>query len=247
MIAKRICVDFNGVIYPDEHTTVEDIVNGVFPQGPIEGAFDFLIQLVDADYDVIIFSTLCGKRSRIQGINFWMNEHGLPVHIRKKLGFSNQKPPNTHLYIDDRGWRFEGTFPSVDEIEKTNRGIEMIRRSFLKKLGLGSVSIPFLGNLSFAKEKIFDDEPPFKLEEEVYFIKDSYYGFHPKFEAGGYYFSIIGPVKVCNIQTTIRKFVRTNDRHVDHQYYFEEGQSSWVFSSREEAENFLKETNKKLA
>ena len=49
----------------------------------------------------------------------WFLEYGLPKEVLNELEFW-QKPgkPTALVYIDDRGFRFEGTFPSKKQIHQ---------------------------------------------------------------------------------------------------------------------------------
>jgi hypothetical protein len=46
----------------------------------------------------------------------WLLLHGMNPEKADRLLFPLHKPKAT-LYIDDRGWQFNGTFPTLDEIE----------------------------------------------------------------------------------------------------------------------------------
>jgi hypothetical protein len=126
-----ICIDFDGVIY--SYTSGWN--NGDLDDLPVEGAFDFIKEIM-RDYDVNIFtSRLLGKtpddfelrhmmdhywyfdyNSSRRKIEAWMVKHGLEQHIVNKIGFVFWKLP-CHLYIDDRAWLFKGKFPSLQEIK----------------------------------------------------------------------------------------------------------------------------------
>ncbi|MEQ8895134.1 MAG: hypothetical protein EVA89_34260 [Sandaracinaceae bacterium] len=45
----------------------------------------------------------------------WLREHGLEERVLARVRFPVAKPP-AELYLDDRGWRFTGTFPTFDEL-----------------------------------------------------------------------------------------------------------------------------------
>lgn len=118
----RIAIDFDGVIhrYNGNFTTASDVSGGLVP-----GALEFVQGAVDAGHKVCIFSgRSCGKmpgdgwteelpeddggKAAIEG---FLMHHGFPaltVHCRK---------PHAELFIDDLGYRFEGTFPALDELE----------------------------------------------------------------------------------------------------------------------------------
>lgn len=111
-----IAVDFDGVIH--SYTSPFPGVNKI-PDPPVDGALDFLRSLIDAHYRVLIFSTRCiekpGHEGGIEAMKTWLSENGLEDRYLSLLEFTAEKQAAI-LYIDDRGWRFEGTFPTLDEI-----------------------------------------------------------------------------------------------------------------------------------
>jgi hypothetical protein len=46
----------------------------------------------------------------------WLLKYGLPAADLEQIAVVAEKP-QAHVYIDDRAFRFEGTFPSFDEID----------------------------------------------------------------------------------------------------------------------------------
>lgn len=49
-------------------------------------------------------------------MRLWMTHHGLAVEVERQLEITNLKP-KAGIYLDDRGWKFEGDFPTKEEIE----------------------------------------------------------------------------------------------------------------------------------
>jgi hypothetical protein len=116
---ETVCVDFDGVLH--------SYVSGwrgptVIPDPPIPGAIEF-VRALDAEYDVAIFSTRTSEEGAIDAMRSYLIGHGLPEDAASRLLFPRHKVP-ARLYIDDRGWRFEGTFPTLAEI----RAFEPYRR-----------------------------------------------------------------------------------------------------------------------
>ena len=112
-----IAVDFDGVIHSYTSPFSGDVT--VIPDPPLDGAFEFLRELLDANYRVLIFSTRCierpghmGGKEAMQG---WLIRYGLEPSYVNRLAFSAQKEAAI-LYIDDHGWQFRGTFPTLNEI-----------------------------------------------------------------------------------------------------------------------------------
>ena len=110
---KSICIDFDGVIhsYTSKWTNAETISDG-----PVDGAFDFIKECVKNHLQVYIFSSrLESSKAQIKIIN-WFLEHGLDKEILLCICFTYEKVPAI-LYIDDRGYHFQGTFPTIEEIQ----------------------------------------------------------------------------------------------------------------------------------
>jgi len=114
-----VAVDFDGVIH--QYTSPFPGVNQI-PDPPVPGALDFLRSLIDAHYRVLIFSTRClekpGHEGGIQAMKEWLTSNGLEEKYLRHLEFTAEKQAAI-MYIDDRGWRFEGTFPTLDEIKNS--------------------------------------------------------------------------------------------------------------------------------
>lgn len=101
---KTICLDFDGVVhlYKRPWTRVSEIHDG-----PVPGAREFCAEAIDAGYRVVI----CDARARTAAmeIKAWLTAYRFPAEVN----VVSEKPAAV-IYIDDRGWRFEGTFPSLE-------------------------------------------------------------------------------------------------------------------------------------
>ncbi len=100
---NTIALDFDGVLH--------DLQGGwagpdVFGE-PVPEALEFVEWLLDQRYNVYIFSTRACYLSGHAGMIEWLEEHGFPP-----LEISDRKVGGC-LYIDDRGYRFEGDFEEV--------------------------------------------------------------------------------------------------------------------------------------
>ena len=126
---KRILVvDFDGVLH--SYTSGWKGAN-VVSDPPVPGAMQFLID-ASRDFEVHIFSSRSHQEGGRVAMADWL-ALGLCGHCRDtvtsqwqgdtvtfcprgfrslKLHFPTIKPP-AHLSIDDRGWQFNGTFPSM--------------------------------------------------------------------------------------------------------------------------------------
>lgn len=130
-----IAVDFDGVLH--------QYINGwvdpwTINDPPMPGAFDWLTQMVER-FNVYIYSARFtihtgpgsfggGNKNwlevlkAIAEVKAWMLKHGLPQEIIDRLYFwHHHGKPTALVYIDDRGYRFKGHFPSVKEIHQDLR------------------------------------------------------------------------------------------------------------------------------
>jgi hypothetical protein len=109
---KTLVVDFDGVLH--------SYASGwkgptAVPDAPVPGALDFLRSAIER-FDVAVLSSRSREAGGIDAMKTWLVEHGLDPYVLGRLRFPRTKPP-AHVYLDDRGWRFEGTFPSLDAID----------------------------------------------------------------------------------------------------------------------------------
>ena len=105
-------IDFDGVIHSYTSgwlgaTAVSD--------PPVPGAIEWLTEM-STKYTLAIFSARNRHAGAVDAMKAWLLQFGLSEEVLKKIKFPKQKIP-AHLYIDDRAWRFEGTFPSTDLID----------------------------------------------------------------------------------------------------------------------------------
>jgi len=105
---KTVSVDFDGVLhaYTSKWTRADQIHDG-----PVPGALEAVQQYLRAGYKVVVHSARAKDPRGLDAIEAWLIEHGFPdlVVVVEK--------PHAELYIDDRGYQFNGTFPSVEEIQ----------------------------------------------------------------------------------------------------------------------------------
>jgi hypothetical protein len=109
---KTLVVDFDGVL----HSYVSGWKGPTsVPDAPVEGALQFLESAVER-FEVAVLSSRSREAGGIDAMKDWLREHGLSERVLGQLRFPRTKPP-AHVYLDDRGWRFEGTFPTLDAID----------------------------------------------------------------------------------------------------------------------------------
>lgn len=112
---KVLALDFDGVLHKhvSKWTGAHEIHDG-----PVEGAMAFLDRALD-EFEVVIFSARANDPRAQDAIFEWLLKHFDGQHRNwGKLGGIRitALKPHAFLYIDDKGWRFEGTFPTMDEL-----------------------------------------------------------------------------------------------------------------------------------
>lgn len=126
---KIICLDFDGVLhsYKSGWMGAEIVVDP-----PVVGAMKALMTYLDEGYEIHIFSSRTGQSGGLDAMRFWLRGN-LEKHLRKngrrrdadrvreivnhEINWPREKPA-AHITIDDRGYQFAGTFPTIAEIEE---------------------------------------------------------------------------------------------------------------------------------
>lgn len=107
-----LCVDFDGVLHDfDGRWKGHSSILGE----PVKGALEWLA-CVTVDYDVVILTTRGATVLGQEAVKRWLERYGFPEESLGELVVTDEKPPAL-LYIDDRAWQFEGTFPTAHEID----------------------------------------------------------------------------------------------------------------------------------
>lgn len=144
--AKRytLGVDFDGVLH--EYSTPW-VSPEIIPDPLIPGAIEWLNKM-SKKFDILIFTTRGCTEAGRSAINLWLRSYGysfpnptgfMDVNGVLYLGTPSMTSSGTTtvppieppvmmitdrklpalIYIDDRGWRFTGTFPTHEEISKS--------------------------------------------------------------------------------------------------------------------------------
>jgi len=108
---NTICIDFDGVLAEYDGWKGEEHFGF-----PIAGAIDFVRDLVNAGYQVCIWTTRASREGGRRALQGWFTKHGMDETRISRLWFSDVKFPAI-LYIDDRAYRFDGIFPTLKEID----------------------------------------------------------------------------------------------------------------------------------
>lgn len=106
-----IAVDFDGVIHRYDSPWVSA---DVIPDGPVEGAIDWLNKM-RKDFTVVIFTTRGSDESGQNAVRDWLKING--VIDADSIKVTDHKVAAL-VYIDDRAWRFAGWFPNAQDIHE---------------------------------------------------------------------------------------------------------------------------------
>ena len=118
-----ICCDFDGVLHQyDRGWERADLI----PDPPVLGAIETLYTYRDAGLSVAIFSVRSALPGGIQAMREWLGKHDREYRHQNRVPhnvphlnddiFMPDHKPGAKVYIDDRGFRFEGIFPTPDEL-----------------------------------------------------------------------------------------------------------------------------------
>lgn len=95
---KLVCLDFDGVLYPNLKYYGTSVLKGA----PIQGALAFVLELKKS-YDVVVHSARCEERAGQAAVQEFLNEFGFGVEVVKDK-------PHAFVYVDDRAIQFKGDF-----------------------------------------------------------------------------------------------------------------------------------------
>jgi hypothetical protein len=113
MYERIVCIDFDGVLHSYKNGW-EGI--DIISDDPVDGAIDWLRHLINhKGLTPYIFSTRSNEPRGVKAMREWLIKYGLTENELKGLKFSASKP-SAWITIDDRAIRFNGVFPTDDEI-----------------------------------------------------------------------------------------------------------------------------------
>lgn len=123
MTEKRhpiLCVDFDGVINSYKSGFIKA---HVIPDPPVPGALAFLRESLK-HFDTNIFSSRTHQPGGLEAMKAYIHYYAVdenPAVLLQddpwmnRLNWPMQKPP-AFVTLDDRGWTFNGAFPSMEEL-----------------------------------------------------------------------------------------------------------------------------------
>ena len=108
MLPRTIAIDLDGVLaqYSGWHYNIQD---------PYPGAKEFVEQLKEMGWLVILHSTRGREHMRT-----WADSHKIPYDaINESIGLETDgEKPVAHVYLDDRGMRFNGDYSKTIQMLK---------------------------------------------------------------------------------------------------------------------------------
>jgi hypothetical protein len=100
---RRVMIDFDGVIH-----SYTSGWNGLTPTDPpVAGAKEFLEYLLEQGYRVDIFTARALHGGGVEAVKKWLADHDFPIVEVTATKYGAE------IYIDDRGYRFEGTWDEL--------------------------------------------------------------------------------------------------------------------------------------
>jgi len=110
----HIAIDFDGVICSNHE---RDYNQEVMLRKPIAGAYDFIKRLLTPENKVSVYSARARTFTGVHTIQDYLTfVVGLSYTEISTIDISDKKPI-ADIYIDDRAIRFEGTWPTHEELK----------------------------------------------------------------------------------------------------------------------------------
>ena len=119
MTRYDVAIDWDGVIY-QYLTPIGDGPASAMPDAPVPGAIEWLEALHRAGLSMVIHSTRLSV-SDFDGVfdamRAYLAEHGCAAEVIDGLDlWIHYGKPRARVYVDDRGFRFDGRFPDPAEL-----------------------------------------------------------------------------------------------------------------------------------
>ena len=116
---NMIVLDFDGVLH--SYTSGWQGAD-LIPDPPVAGAMKWIRQISkETDYEMGIYSARSSTDGGSEAIKDWLFGKLLTVcwsddeaiEIADSIQILHEKPPQGFIFIDDRGFHFEGKFPTI--------------------------------------------------------------------------------------------------------------------------------------
>lgn len=120
-----VAVDFHGVLCRYQQGDHRD-ADQISDEPPTPGAIEWLLSLADTYMMCVTSARLLPDPALVNHVVAWLVKHGVPRDIietrpvpvvaRQSVVWVSRWKPRAWLYLDDRAFRFTGTFPSLKEV-----------------------------------------------------------------------------------------------------------------------------------
>jgi len=107
-----VAVDFDGVIHSYKSGWID---YGTLVDPPVEGAIKFLKEILQT-FRVSIMSTRAAEPRGVVAIKEWLEKYGMTPQEVASINVTSEKI-HAKIYIDDRGYQFNGEFPTMEYIK----------------------------------------------------------------------------------------------------------------------------------
>jgi hypothetical protein len=111
---KTVSLDFDGVIH--SYTSKWTVAHHI-PDPPVPGAIEMIKEYIDHGFKLVIQTTRAHTHEGIAAIEKYLKDNGLADSYLGRITITDQKLAAV-MYIDDRGYHFEGYFPTPKQIEE---------------------------------------------------------------------------------------------------------------------------------
>lgn len=116
----RVCLDFDGVVHSYTSPWIDALT---IPDPIVPDVIEFISDCIDAGITVAIHSSRSHTLGAIEAMKEWLENEMMPYMAREcaesivsQIEFPEHKPP-AQIYIDDRGYHFNGKFPRIEWIK----------------------------------------------------------------------------------------------------------------------------------
>lgn len=103
-----LALDLDGVIHPNDSPWVNVYT---LPDAPTVGAQEYVRYVQSSGWNVVVHTARANAPNADEAVRSWLRDWGFP-----DLKVSHVKT-NASCYLDDRALRFNGTWPTLRELE----------------------------------------------------------------------------------------------------------------------------------
>jgi len=109
---KTLMIDFDGVLASYDGNFRADILGRPHP-----GALEAVRNYIEAGFRIVVYTTRAKDREGMLRIRDWLALNGFDALAGGDPIYVTAFKVPAVAYIDDRGWRFSGSWPSAAELD----------------------------------------------------------------------------------------------------------------------------------